>query len=140
MRKNNGTVTGPYRIWPWHYVMGDPISFCIPPEPGFPLLPLSLRGVEEPLEDADDLFQRFEVLAQLHLNLLLVRAELDIKVLAVGASAHGGAEDGLHKEAVMGLEGDTVGVAEGVGELGRLLGQVLAESDTGEFKGPAACR
>jgi hypothetical protein len=62
------------------------------------------------------------------------RAQLAVKVLTVRAGAHGGAEDGLDEEAVVGLEGDAVGAAERVGELLGRLGHILAEGDAGELE------
>lgn len=77
-----------------------------------PGLPLSLLGLKETLEDADNLLEGGQVGAELGGNLLLIRTKLGIEVLAVGAGAHGGAEDGLDEEAVVWLEGAAVGVAE----------------------------
>lgn len=65
---------------------------------------------------------------------LLVIPKLHVEVLAVRARRHGSAEDGLDEEAVVGLEGRAVGVAEGDGEF--LSGElhVLGKSDTGEVE------
>lgn len=64
----------------------------------------------------------------------LVIPKLHVEVLAVRARRHGSAEDGLDEEAVVGLEGRAVGVAEGDGEfLGREL-HVLGERDAGEVE------
>lgn len=52
-----------------------------------------------------------------------------VEVLAVGASTHSGAEDGLDDEGVVGLEGSAVGSTEGVSEL---LGVVLHVGVQGE--------
>jgi hypothetical protein len=41
---------------------------------------------------------------------------------------------------VVGLEGDAVGVAEGLRELVVVVGQVLAERDAGELEGSIATR
>ena len=138
MRENDGTVAGPYRIWPFHYFVEDPISCVSLSNRASPSLPLGIGGVEEALEDANDLVQRLQVLPELHLDLLLVGAELDVEVFAVRARAHGGTEDGLHEHAVVGLEGDAVGVAEGLRELVVVVGQVLAERDAGELEGSTA--
>jgi hypothetical protein len=66
-------------------------------------LPFGILGIEETLEDADDLLEALQVYAKFFLNLLVVVAELAVEVLAVRAGAHGGAEDGLHEEAMVGL-------------------------------------
>jgi hypothetical protein len=104
------------------------------PAARFHCLPLGVLGVEEALEDAHNLVQRLQVLAQLLLDLLLVGAELGVKVLAVGAGTHGGAEDGLDEEAVVRLEGDAVSAAERVGELVVVVGQVLAQGNAGKLE------
>ena len=97
-------------------------------------LPLGVLGLEETLEDTDNLLKRGEVGAELGGNLLLVVTKLSVEVLAVGAGAHGSAEDGLDEEAVVGLEGGAVGVAEGVGKLFGALCDILAEGDAGELE------
>jgi len=102
-----------------------------------PHLPLRLLAREERLENADDLVQRGQVRPQLLEDLVEVVAELGVEVLAVGAGAHGGAEDGLDHEAVVRLERDAVGAAEGVRQLGRGVGEVLAERDAGELEAAA---
>lgn len=97
-------------------------------------LPLGLLAVDERLEDDDDAVQRGEVLLELLLDLGRVVAELDVEVLAVGAGAHGGGEDGLDEEAVVGLQGARVRGAEGVGELGGGVLEVVLEGLAGEFE------
>ena len=74
---------------------------------------LDALAVEEGLENFDNVLESGEVLLELSIDLVLVVAELAVEVLAVGAGAHGGAEDGLDEEAVVRLEGDVVGGAEG---------------------------
>ena len=101
-----------------------------------PCLPLGLLAVKESLEDGDNLVQSSQVLAHLLLDLLLVGAKLAVEVLAVRAGAHGGAENGLDEEAVVRLEGDAVGAAEGLGELVVVVGQVLAQRDACELEAP----
>ena len=100
-------------------------------------LPLGVRGLKEALEDGDDLVEGGEVGAQVTLDLGLVAAELGVEVLAVGAGAHGGAEDGLDEEAVVGLEGGGVGGAEGIGKLLAGVSLVLAEGNAGELEATA---
>lgn len=78
--------------------------------------------------------QRGKVFLELLLDLGRVVAELDVEVLAVGAGAHGGGEDGLDEEAVVGLEGARVRGAEGVGELGGGVLEVVLEGLAGEFQ------
>lgn len=97
-------------------------------------LPLGVLAVEEALEDADNLLEGGEVDAEFGLDLVVVVAELGVEVLAVGGGAHGGGEDRLDEEAVVGLEGVAVGVAERVGELLVGLGDVGAQGDAGELE------
>lgn len=97
-------------------------------------LPLRLLALEESLEDSDNLVQRLQVLTQLLLNLCLVRSKLGVKILAVGARAHGGTEDWFYEEAVVRLKGNAVCVAEGIGKLMVMVGQVLAESNAGKLQ------
>lgn len=100
----------------------------------FLYLPLGLLAVEELLENANNLGESSEVDLEIAVDLGAVVAELGVKVLAVGASAHGGAEDGLDEEAVVRLEGAAVGSAEGVGKLLVGLGRVGSQGEAGEFK------
>lgn len=102
-------------------------------------LPLGLLAVDKGLEDGDDALQRREVGLELLLDLALVVAELDVEVLAVGAGAHGGGEDGLDEEAVVGLQGARVRGAEGVGELGGGVLEVVLEGLAGEFEAAGRC-
>lgn len=85
---------------------------------------------EEGLQDVDNLLESGKVLLELGIDLVLVIAELAVKVLAVRTGTHGGAEDGLDQEAVVGLEGAIVGSAEGGRELlvggGDIVGETLA--------------
>lgn len=98
------------------------------------VLPLCLFAVEKLLQDADNLGERGEVDLEVGRHLGAVVAELGVKVLAVGAGAHGSAEDGLHEEAVVRLEGAGVGGAERVGELLVGLGRVGRQGEAGEFE------
>ncbi|KAI6754150.1 hypothetical protein HG530_013326 [Fusarium avenaceum] len=85
-------------------------------------LPLGLGAVDELLEDVHNLGEGSEVGLELSLDLLRVLTELGVKVLSVGNGGHGGAEDGLDHEVVMGLQGVGVGATERVG---KLLGGVV---------------
>jgi hypothetical protein len=100
----------------------------------FDSLPLGVLGLEEGLEDGNNALESGQVRAEVVLDLGLVAAELGIKVLAVGAGAHGGGEEGLDHEAVVGLKGGSVGGAERVGELLGRVGLVGGEGERGEFK------
>ena len=100
----------------------------------FPYLPLGLLAVEELLENANNLGESSEVDLEVAGDLGVVIAKLGVKVLAVGASAHSGAEDGLDEEAVMRLEGAAVGGAERVGELFVGLGRVGRQGEAGELE------
>jgi hypothetical protein len=97
-------------------------------------LPLRLLPGQELLQDSKVLLQATEPLLQLSLDLCIVIAELLVEVLPVWCCTHGGAEDRLHDEGVVGLEGVTVGIAEGVGELLVGVGDVVAEGLSGEVE------
>lgn len=79
-------------------------------------LPLGLLSGQELLQNAEILLQTGQPGNQLLLHLGLVVAKLGVEVLAVGGGAHGGTEDGLDEERVVGLEGVAVGGAEGDAE------------------------
>lgn len=83
---------------------------------------------------SNNLFQRGQVALKLLLDLSIVAAKLGVEVLPVWCGAHGGAEQRLDDERVVGLECVAVGIAEGVGEL--LLGvrDVVAEGLGGEVE------
>jgi hypothetical protein len=66
--------------------------------------------------------------------LLLVAAQFLIEVFAVRTRGHGEVEDGLHDEAVVGLERVAVGGAEGDRELVAGGGEVLREGLGGEIE------
>lgn len=97
-------------------------------------LPLALRSVDERLEDVDDLGEGSKVSLEVGLNLLRVLAKLGVEVLSVGDGRHGGAEDRLDDEAVVGLQGVTVGSAERVSKLLRGVGDVALKGLAGEVK------
>lgn len=90
----------------------------------FHLLPFGILAVDERLENADDLVESSQPGLELLVELLLwgVLANLLVKVGTLWAVAHGGREDLLDNEVVVGLEGLAVGIGEGDGEL---LGWVL---------------
>jgi hypothetical protein len=97
-------------------------------------LPLRLLPSQELLQDSKVLLQATKPLLELSLDLRIVIAELLVEVLPVWCCAHGGAEDGLHDEGVVRLEGVAVGIAEGVGELLVGVGDVVAEGLSGEVE------
>lgn len=97
-------------------------------------LPLSLLPGQELVQCSNNLLQRREVLLQLLLDLRLITAQLRVEVLPVGRSAHGGAEERLDDERVVGLEGVAVGITERVGELLVGVGDVVAEGLGGEVE------
>lgn len=97
---------------------------------------LDALAVEEGLEDVDKVLESCEVLLELRVDLVLVVTELGIEVLAVRASAHGGAEDGLDEEAVVGLEGDIVGSAERGRKLLVSGGDVVGKTFASELETP----
>jgi len=100
-------------------------------------LPLRLLPRQELSQYRDILLQPAQPLLQLRLHLRFVIAQLLVEVLSVWCRAHGGAEDGLHDEGVVRLEGFAVGVAEGVGEFFGGVGDVVAEGLGGEIEGAA---
>ena len=97
-------------------------------------LPLSLLACQELVQCSNNLLERRQVLLELLLDLRIVTAELSVEVLPVRCSAHGGAEEGLDDEGVVGLEGVAIGIAEGVGELLVGVGDVVTEGLGGEVK------
>jgi hypothetical protein len=102
-------------------------------------LPLRLLPRHELLQDGKVLLKATEPLLQLSLHLCVVITQLVVKVLPVRGRAHGGAEDGLHNERVVRLEGVAVGVAERVGEFFGRVGDVVAEGLGGEVEATGAC-
>lgn len=97
-------------------------------------LPLSLLTTQELIEDSNPLLKGRHLCLQRRLHLGTVLTELDIKVLPVRSSRHGGAEDGLDDERVVGLEGVAVGLAEGVSKLLAGVVEVVTEGLGGEVK------
>jgi hypothetical protein len=97
-------------------------------------LPLRLLPRHELIQDGKVLLEALEPLLKLSLHLCVVVAQLVVKVLPVWGRAHGGAEDGLHNERVVRLEGVAVGVAERVGEFLGGVGDVVAEGLSGEVE------
>lgn len=79
-----------------------------------PCLPLRLFGRQELVENRHVLLQAHKPIIQLLAHSRLVIAQLGVKVLSVGRSAHGGGKDGLDDEGVVLLEGLAVCFAEGV--------------------------
>lgn len=92
-------------------------------------LPLRLLAVDKWLQDAHNLLERgqpgLELLVELGRRSVL--SDLLVEVGALRAVAHGGGEDLLDDEVVVGLESLTVGVGEGDGELLRGVLRVGAE-------------
>lgn len=99
-------------------------------------LPLGLLAVNKRLQNVNHLLQRLQVGHHLLVELvtLLALGDVGVKVLAVGASAHGGTEDGLDDEGVVGLEGGAVGAAEGVSELLFVVLDVGIQSEGNELE------
>jgi hypothetical protein len=97
-------------------------------------LPLSLLSRTELLQNGHNLLQRAQPCRQPLIDLGLIIAQLLVKVLAVRGSAHGGAEERLDDEGMVGLEGLAVGAAEGVAELLGWIGEVGAKGLGGEVE------
>jgi hypothetical protein len=89
-------------------------------------LPLRLLPALELLQNAHNLLQTREPSIELLVHALLIVAQVRVEGLAVGCGAHGGGEDGLDHEGVVGLEGVAVGGTEGLGELVGGVGEVAA--------------
>lgn len=99
-----------------------------------PLLPLGFLACLEGLQDGHHLLQRRDLLLHSREDLGLVISQLGIEVLAVRSRGHGGAEERLHHERVVRLEGATIGITEGVGQLlGRVV-EVVAEGLSSEVE------
>ena len=103
-------------------------------------LPLSLLPGQEPVQCSNNLLQRREVCLELLLDLGAVLAQLGVEVLPVRCGAHGGAEERLDDEGVVGLERAGVGLAERVGKLLGGVGEVVAEGLGGEVQAAVAGR
>lgn len=105
-------------------------------------LPLGLLAVNKGLQDVDHLLQRLQVFDHLLMECVacLTLRDVGVEVLAVRASAHGGAEDGLNDKRVVGLEGGAVGAAEGVSKLLLVVLDVGVESKGDELEATAAKR
>ena len=80
------------------------------------------------------LLQPFQPLARGGVHLGGVVAQLRVEILAVRRGGHGGAEDGLHHEGVVGLQRAGVGGAEGGRELFGWVLQVRADAEGGEVE------
>jgi hypothetical protein len=98
-------------------------------------LPLGLFPSLELLENANNLLQAREPGIKLLVDARLVVAKVLVERSAVWGGAHGGGEDGLDHERVVGLEGVAVSGAEGFGELGGRVGEVGAEALGCEVEG-----
>jgi hypothetical protein len=101
----------------------------------FSNLPLSLLPSLELLQNANNLLQARKPGIELLVDAFLVVTEVLVESSAVRRGAHGGGEDGLDHEGVVGLEGVAVGGAEGLGELGSRVGEVGAEALGCEVEG-----
>lgn len=119
---------------PTLHTQSDNAASPSPPHSKSRYLPLGLLARQERLQNPDLLIQRLQPDSQPLMHRRLVGAQLDVEVLPVGTRGHGGAEDGLHEEGVVRLQGGAVGVAEGDGELVSGDVEVGGESQAGEFK------
>jgi hypothetical protein len=97
-------------------------------------LPLGLLPLQETLQDRNDLLQTCQPNPQLRSHLLHICTQLRIKVLTVRSRRHGGAENGLHHEGMVGLEGAAIGISEGGRELLTCGSDVLGEGDGREIE------
>lgn len=96
-------------------------------------LPLGLLSLQKPLQNRQQVLQRCKPNPQLFLHLLVILPKLRIEILSVRTRTHRRREDRLNHEGVVGLEGRTVGAAEGGGELFGDLSEVLGECEGGEI-------
>lgn len=97
-------------------------------------LPLRLLPVQERLQNSNNPLQRCQPRLQLTLYLLLISLspKLRIKILSIRTRRHRSAEDRLHHERMVGLEGVAVGGTEGGRHLFGGDGEVLSEGSGGE--------
>lgn len=117
----------------WHYIRSAVYASQLFPFIICPL-PFSLLRVQEGLQDANLGLQRLQPDLQSLIDLCLIVAELEVEVLSVWACGHGRAEDGLHQEAVVGLEGGGVGIAEGDRQLFAGDLDVLGKGEAGKLE------
>lgn len=82
-------------------------------------LPLGVLAIDKRLENANDLLESSQPGLELLVELVLrgVLADLLVEIGTLWAVAHGGGEDLLDNEVVVGLEGLAIGVRERGGEL-----------------------
>jgi len=107
-----------------------------PPPSYYPNLftPVHLVLQVQAVDDGDDFVQRLEPTGQLGLHEGFVVPKLLVEVLPVRGRLEGDGEDALDDKVVVWLEGDAVGVVEGLVELLGLVGLVVLEALAGEFK------
>lgn len=97
-------------------------------------LPLGLLAAEERRQDGDNLGKSVEVDLELLGDELRGLAELGVEISTVRAGGHGGAEDRLDEEAVVGLQGLSVCSTEGIRKLLRGSSNVAGEGLGGEVE------
>lgn len=111
-------------------VVSDNVFRC----PAVCPLPLSILAGLERLQNSHVLLECGNLLVQLRGNLGVVITELLVEVGTVRSSRHGSRENRLHEEGVVWLEGTTVGILEGNGQLGGGVVDVVAKSLGREVK------
>lgn len=98
------------------------------------LLPLGVLARLEGLQDGHHLLQGGDLLLHGGEDLGLIITQLFEEGLAVRGRGHGSAEDGLHHERVVRLEGTAVGFAEGVRKFLGGVVEVVAEGLSSEVE------
>lgn len=97
-------------------------------------LPFRLFCSQKCLQNGNQLLQGGKPNLQFSSNLLLIVSQLGVKILSVGGSGHGSAENRLHQEAVVGFEGAAIGVTERGGEFFGGFCNVLRDCNRCEVK------
>lgn len=98
----------------------------------FPPLPFRLLPPLKPLQNRHLPLQGLQPLPRRLVHLLVIIAQLRVKVLPVRRRGHGGAENGLHHEGMVGFQGAGVGGPEGGRELFGGVLEVRTDAEGGE--------
>jgi hypothetical protein len=116
--------------------MSGLISSVYPYIPSVTCNPLPLRFLPalELLQNAYNLLEAPKPLIELLVHACLIISQVCVESFTVRRGTNGSAENRLDHERVVGFEGVAVGGAEGLGELGGGLGEVVAEALGGEVE------
>lgn len=103
-------------------------------KPPFPLLPLGFLATQELLQDRNPFLQSLHFLLEGGLHLCAVVAQLGVEVLPVRGRGHRSTENRLDHKRVVRLQGVSVRLAEGLGQLLASVVDVMPESLGGEVQ------